>query len=148
VEASSPSDAKVVGLKLVLPRTTPPDIRVVLTLVDQRDGEPAGLRVYYANDSILAKTTASDFLAAGGVVLNEHQPDGRDAQTISDTVGKRAMPVTVGSFHGVLIHGDEVKAGVRPYGLYWSDGEREFSLLAGVKDPAPIIDFARSIYCP
>jgi hypothetical protein len=146
-EVANPEEASVAGFTVVLPRLAPSGTRVVLTLVDQRAGEPTGIRVYWGSSRIGAQATLADFLASGGVMLNEHQPDGRDAPTIAATVGKRAMPVAVASFEGVLIHGDEVKPGVRSYGLYWSDGKREFSLL-GVPDPAPIIDLARSIYCP
>jgi len=106
------------------------------------------MRLYYGVDAIGDTATLDDFLATGGVLVNQWKSDGQTAQTVFDSVGKRAVPVAVGPYPAAMVHGDEIQTKIRPFGLYWSDGTRDFSILAGVDRPETVIDLARSIYCP
>jgi hypothetical protein len=132
---------------VLVPARAPEGLDRVLVLEDNR-ADRQGMRLYYGPVSVVGSMTIDDFLGAGGIVVSEWKSDGQSAQVVFDAVGKRAIPVAIGPYDAAMVHGDEISTRIRPYGLYWSDGSRDFSILSGVDRPETTIDLARSIYCP
>lgn len=120
----------------------PADASLQLVLVDA-DGV---LRLYFGGPEITEGLTLPDFVAAAGIVVLEKPPAGQDAALVISTVGSRAGRIDVGPYPGALVHADPVGPGVRTWNLYWSDGQRDWSIIGGV-DPETVVALGRSVYC-
>jgi hypothetical protein len=96
--------------------------------------------------------TIEQILNEGDWILGESPARGLDpAEALRDLekVGKqaRAASVQVGRFSATLILQDPSDpAGVRPFGLYWSDGGRDMYIRAAAPSNH-LVDFARTFYC-
>lgn len=90
--------------------------------------------------------TVVDLVSRGGVYVFQQGARGIDAAVVLDTVGSRGGGLTVGPYMAALVHGDPERNGVRPFGLYWSDGVRNWSVRGGVSGE-DLVAFARSLYC-
>lgn len=104
------------------------------------------IRAYYGPANA-ADLTVDAFLSAGGVIIGEASTTGRDATFVIGSVGKRAATVGVGPYVAALVHADPLADGTRPYGLYWSDGTLDLSIVAGDLAPESVIGIARAFYC-
>lgn len=118
-----------------------------LLLVDEVKGRPAGARAYFSASPISADDTVVNFLRDGGVMFMQRDTVGNDYETVRQTIGDYAQLVRVGEFDAALVHADPIAPGFRHYALYWSDGEYDYTIHAGVVDPADAVEVARSIYC-
>jgi hypothetical protein len=120
----------------------PPSAPLQLILLDS-DGV---LRLYFGGPAIAEGMTLPEFVSGGGVVVLEKPLAGQDADLVVTTVGSRAGRIAVGPHGGALVHADPVGTGVRTWNLYWSDGERDWSIIGGV-DPETVVTLGRSLYC-
>lgn len=150
VRVSDASLAEAVPFKVASPGISlPVQVRLLVNLDDVNgDGitEPS-LRTYYSASAWTSSTTLTEFLESGGVVFEQSQAAGVDAEYIAAALGSRATMVAIGSYQGALVHADPISAkGTRPYYLTWSDGTVDAQLIGDVS-PSAIIGWARSIYC-
>lgn len=148
------SDASLIGvagLRPIMPREVG---GLRLLGMYERDVLPSAWAFYHADPLPVAGTTG-DFLRAGGVIVKQEPTQGVDGPaaariTEENTEGRRhATLVQVGEYEAALVYGDEVYPEVRPVGLYWSDGETDWSIRAdsGLVSSGVVIDLARSMYC-
>ena len=100
----------------------------------------------YYLDGDLNGLTRSEFLRLGGIEFDQDTGDGSFAKYLLDTFRHRAVPVTIGSFEGAVTWGDPLADGVRPHGVYWSDGKYNYSLIAD-RSAADLVSLARDIVC-
>lgn len=150
-EASLPSGA------FLLPPATADGKQVQALLVNGTSADPAQgepmVRVYYGERSVGPDDRFEDFVAAGGIVLEESLGEDRDVAWWHDmfsNIGRSPLPPTfeIGPLTGVAVHGDPiVRNDIRPWHLHWSEGGRNFTVV-GATSSAVLVDFARSMYCP
>lgn len=102
----------------------------------------------YFLDRPLGAATRSDFLAEGGVQVDQEPltPDGPFAMYLLATLGDRAVPVKVGPFDGALTWADPDVKGNRSHNLYWSDGEYNYSLISN-RSAAAVVNLGRTLVC-
>lgn len=101
--------------------------------------------VYSPADATVGLST-TEFLRTGGIVLIQLPFAGQDAKTVLSAVTRNVWEVDVGTHPAALVWGDPVAEDVRPFGLYWADGESQW-VLRGAVAPDELINLARSIYC-
>lgn len=103
---------------------------------------------YFADSRIGEEDTTLDLMKSGGMMVVERPTSGVDLATRAEVVlGDDGASVAVGSTIATMILGDEWASGVRPYFLFWTDRGSDWTLIAGLDDPAAVIDVARSIAC-
>jgi hypothetical protein len=145
----------VIPFDPLLPRTAPAAGPLQATLTESdpavRESERSIMLVYSPNP-LADNDTFASLMAGGGLTISQRAqlplegPD-RAAQVINE-VGKRGAFVAVGPHRAAWIHGDPVlRNEIRPFALYWNDGVRDWVIQSGRKDPAEVINVARSIYC-
>jgi hypothetical protein len=101
----------------------------------------------YSNAEVGDETTVGEVIASGGIVAVEQAKGETDGQVAFDATDRNRWMVDIGGQDAALIWGDEVAAGTRPFGLYWTDDERSWIVNGTPGDPDALVDFARSIYC-
>lgn len=102
----------------------------------------------YFLDRPLGKATPSEFLAMGGIQV-EQEPvtaDGSFAAYLVATLGDRATAVKVGPFDGALTWAEPLANGIRSHNLYWSDGTYNYSVIAD-RPAEAILAIGRSMVC-
>ena len=120
----------------------------LILVEDSTRGIDPGAHVFYGPSSIEPGEPLPFFVRRGGSVVRQELTDGQNARVVKETLGDRAVIVRVGQSEAALVHADPSEpSDFRPYHLYWSDGTRDWSIIAGVTDPRTVIDFAREIYC-
>jgi len=143
---------QVVGFAPLTPVTTPGDLtlQAIVLSGSGADAEAQHVALLYAPSPVGEDEVLPDFLARGGVVVIQ-KPVGDDSGSAADVVAEleeRAVVVMVERHDAALVHGDPVgNNATRPYGLHWSDGDRDWSV-SGVTTPEELISFARELYCP
>jgi len=105
-----------------------------------------GLRLYYANSPLGSDERIEDLLARGGISLEITPTAGIDGPYVMSQVGSRGMKVSIGGQSATLVHSDEIRPGLRPYNLYWSDGTYDFAIQGG-GDATSVLTLAASMYC-
>lgn len=105
--------------------------------------------VYLSREPIDASDSYQDLMSAGAALIIERpvEADVEITERAKTVLGKQATEVVVGPYRAVMNHGGEVRPGVRPYILWWSDGRRDRSLRAAFDDPRDVIEMARSMVC-
>lgn len=105
--------------------------------------------VYLSREPISASDSYQDLMSAGAALIIESPvvADVEITERAKTALGKQATEVMIGPYRAVMNHGGEVRPGVRPYGLWWSDGRRDRSLRAAWDDPRDVIEMARSMVC-
>lgn len=136
------------GFDALLPDDLP--VGLLLQVISVEPGAFAAVnevRLYYAPTPIGETTRLTDVIAEGGMLIVQRRAAGVDAALVQEEIGDRALIVDVGPHDAALVWADPLAKGVRPYNLYWSDGERDWSLIAGLTTPESVVAVARSIYC-
>jgi hypothetical protein len=141
---SSVAQARPTRYTVLLPKTLPGN-RLLGLILWQSDAEQLGL--IYSSEPVSIETTNSALHKGGGMALTERPFNGQDAKFVMENALRNKWLVEVGPHPAALIWGSEVAAGVRPFRLYWADGEREWILIGNPERPEVLLDFARSIYC-
>lgn len=110
--------------------------------------QPAGdiIALIYSPKPLADGASRLDLYANGGLMVLQQPAELPDGKTVFDSTERNRWLFRVDAHDAALIWGDEVASGVRPFGLYWSDGERSWSIV-GTQGPDILIDMARSIYC-
>lgn len=110
------------------------------------------VEVFYGSRPPLADETLHQYIDSGGVYFLQHQSVGRDAEEalrqLADQ-GRDPLPPTVdiGPYTAVAVHADPIiRNDLRPWHLYWSDGESDFSLQGNVPIDQ-LVAMARALYC-
>lgn len=120
----------------------------LILVEDVERGAGPGARVFYGTAPVGPGESLPFFVRRGGSVVRQESTKGQDARVVKETLGDRAVIVVVGRFEAALVHADPSEpSDFRPYHLYWSDDDRDWTIIAGVTDPRTLIDFARQIYC-
>ena len=103
---------------------------------------------YFGRRDLSLAGSEVDFLSAGGVIVKQTVSQGLDGPRLAAET-RSAILLQVGPYTGALIHGDETSPGLRPMGLWWSDGESDWSVRAaiGLHESSVLIDLGRSLYC-
>jgi hypothetical protein len=126
----------------------PPDpaarpLRLILV-----QAEVDAVALVYSPVPVAASDTNADLLAKGALVLTQRPFAGQDADFVLRVVPMDDWRVELGPYPGALVLGSPTAAGIRPFGLYWADGDREWILHGGgPARPEDLVDLARSIYC-
>jgi hypothetical protein len=110
---------------------------------------PSGLTgyMYYLDRPVTAAMTPSEFLAAGGIQLEiEPAADESFVDYLTSTLGDRAVAIEVGNQEGALVWADPAANGIRSHNVYWSDGTRNYALIAD-RSAETIVALAREIAC-
>jgi hypothetical protein len=104
---------------------------------------------HYGSPDLSTSTMFTGFIVAGGVIVRQAPTAGGDAVRMAEEIGPRAQIVDVGPYKAALVLGDEIATGARGLGIYWSDGERDWAVMASLThvDPLDLLKFARSLYC-
>jgi hypothetical protein len=139
------SPDEVVGFDPLMPSSAPGDLPLQAMLVNQGGDY---LTLLYAPDPVSAKEILPEFLARGGIVVNEKAVSGlSNAATVVSEIGLRAAVVEVGPHDAALVHADPIWSNeTRPYSLYWDDGVRDWNVM-GVTAAENLISFARDLHC-
>jgi hypothetical protein len=140
----------VSGFDGLTPTASPPGLSLQDVLVSGlgTDADPYLLVLLYAEKPVGDEETLPEFLGRGGVFVEQKLESemGQAADVVAE-LDDRAVVVQVGPHEAALVHADPVESNeIRPYQLYWSDGERDWSI-GGVVPPEQVIDLARSLYC-
>lgn len=123
--------------------SVPGDRRLRLAMA----GSEGDLGLFFSAADVPLDATLEEFWAAGGIVLGQRAAAGHDGQSVLAEAGARAAEVMLGPHRAALVHADPVDAdGTRTYNLYWSDGERDVSLIGNAR-PETLIEVARALYC-
>jgi hypothetical protein len=140
VQIGNVSNARV-GYVPLLPKVAPAGRTLQFLLA-------SGHSVFAAYSHAPATRTLTDamFMASAGILVLESPDAGQDGRFVLNHLKRNRWPVAVGPYVGALVWGDEVAEGVRPFGLYWADGVRQW-IVRGTGSPDELIDLARSIYC-
>jgi hypothetical protein len=147
-QTDSIDNVRLAGFDALVPDEVPSDLSLQAIMLEPGAVEDVTeVRLYYAPTPIGEDTTLVDVIADGGMLLMQRVSKGVDAALVQREVGTRAVIVQVGSHDAALIWGDQIAVGIRPYSLYWSDGERDWSLITGFETPENAVSVARSIYC-
>lgn len=105
--------------------------------------------VYYLDRPIDAPMSGVDFYKAGGLRFGS-QPRTGDGDLVDDivaTVGDRAIVVEIGPHRAALVWADPTRVvDLRTHNLYWTDGSREYFLVADM-GPEAIVNIARELVC-
>lgn len=109
--------------------------------------QTATLSVAYARKVVLPTDSTFDFLATGGFGLTERPFAGQDAELVFNTLTRNRWLVTIGDQQATLVWADPYTDTLRPFGLYWSDGIREYILIGAPTSPDELVDFARALAC-
>ena len=112
------------------------------------NGTTGVLSLAYSQAGATPRSSTFDFLGHGGFALTERPYSGQDGTEVYDSVSRNRWYVNVGSYQAALVWADPYASNLRPFGLYWSDGTREFILIGAPVSPNELVDFARSIECP
>jgi hypothetical protein len=131
-----------------------PDLRAVSAVPPDGYGEvlaveitdDPGVQSFFATSEIGEKDTIIDFFARGGIAVRQYRARGIDASVVVAEIGKRATLVGVGPYSAALVHADEIAPGLRPFHIYWSDGDSDWAIVGNVEQ-AVVIDMARSVAC-
>lgn len=108
----------------------------------------SGLASYYGLAPLSDTDASEEFFEPGGIQVIETPATGRDlADRAIAAIGDQGTLVQVGDVMAAMNHGTEIATGLRPYHLYWTDRGSDWSLAAGMDDPAQVIDVARSLAC-
>lgn len=107
----------------------------------------AYVALIYSAKRISDSDTIEELFNAGGILVVQAVPTGRDGDSMKENVGKRASLVEVGPYRAALVHAEPWVSGVRAYNLYWSDGKHDWSIQGATATPEEVIDLARSLYC-
>jgi hypothetical protein len=141
---SSVAEATPTRYTVLLPKTLPGN-RPLGLILWQPGAEQLGL--IYSSEPVSIETTNSALHKSGGMALTQRPFNGQDAEFVLENALRNKWLVEVGPHPAALVWGSEVAAGVRPFGLYWADGVREWILIGNPERPEDLVDFARSIYC-
>jgi hypothetical protein len=108
----------------------------------------AGTFAYYWDLPIEPTTTVDTFGGSRGVEFQVVPRDGGSsfASMLLAEFGDRATPVEVGPFDGALTWHDPDVNGLRRHGLYWSDGQVHYSLIAD-RPAEEIVNLGRHFAC-
>jgi hypothetical protein len=137
-------DIEVTGYEPLQP-SDPGARRLRLILVQP---EVNNVALVYSRLPIAANDTEAELLAMGALVLNQRPFSGQDGDFVLGIVPYDDWRVEVGPYSAALVLGSPTAAGIRPFGLYWADGDREWILHGGgPARPEDLVDLARSIYC-
>jgi len=110
-------------------------------------GRGGRVLAYFTAGAFAREMTRAEFMRAGGSIVSQSIPGRADiADIVLQETGDRARAVTLGWVEGVMVHGDPVSEGLRPYGLWWADARGEWSLTS-TADPASVLALARAIAC-
>jgi hypothetical protein len=139
VEAVSPR-----SYSPLLPKAVPGGRQLQLTLWLPA-AEQIGL--IYSTTAVTSETSNQALLKDGGYALTQRPFAGQDAELVMTRTSRNKWLVEVGPHPAALLWTDPVAEGVRPFRLYWADGEREWILIGHPDHPEELVDFARSIYC-
>lgn len=131
----------------------PAESRFKPTSIDGRSrqhsatGERGSVTMYFL-DRPLGSLTASELLAAGGIVLSQ---DPRiQHRTMADAAmarfPDRVITIKIGPHDGAVVWGDETRSGIRPHVVVWSDDSFEYRL-DGDRSAAALVTVARSLAC-
>jgi hypothetical protein len=130
--------------EVLLPKTLPGQ-RTLKLIVWLPEAEQLGL--VYSSSEVSADTTNSLLHSNRGMALTQRPFAGQDASFVMQSAPRNRWLVQVGPNPAALVWGSEVAPGVRPFELYWADGDREWILIGNPERPEELVDFARSIYC-
>lgn len=140
----SVAEIKPTRYTVLVPKTLPGDRVLRLTLWLPQEEQ---LGLVYSAKSVSAETRNSILHKDGGMALTQRPFNGQDAKFVLNNAPRNRWLVQVGPHPAALVWGSEVAAGVRPFGLYWADEDREWILIGNPERPEVLLDFARSIYC-
>lgn len=145
VESVASAQAKVEET-IKVPLGRPPSGELRAVLVFEADAGHIVSQLF-GPSPIEPSTTLPDFYADAGVELSQQPTTGATAQHVSGVIGsKLASIIKVGPHDAALTHGAPLETGVRPWGLYWSDGKSDYSVIGGVGAEV-IVAFGRSLVC-
>lgn len=142
---ASVHDASFAGVRPLQPSADAAGRPLQVVLVTA--GTPRDVVLIYSSKPVGERDTIEDIFNAGGISVVQALPRGQDADAVVETVGKRASRVEVGPYPAALVHAEPLVSGVRTYNIYWSDGERDWSIEGATERPEAVIDLARSVYC-
>jgi hypothetical protein len=140
------ADVRASGFDAMVPTEVPVPMQVVMT--NTKTGQITEMRAYFAADTPTEDTTLWELIEDGGMLFSQRHTIGNDAARVRRAVKGRAKIVQIGPHDAALIWGSPFfQGGRRPYGVYWSDGTFDFSLIAGLETPEQTVAVARSTYC-
>ncbi len=123
---------------------------------DEPEGRPlqhillignSNISLLYAREPLDDADTLIDAYRKGTFGLTQRPFAGQDADFVLENAPRDSWRVEVGPYPAALVLGTPLTTTIRPYGLYWADGEREWILHGDPVDPEELVDLARSIYC-
>ncbi len=149
IKVADPSEAQQRFPDFLMPPRQVADSQMQLILVeDVERGVDPGVRVYYGPSSIVPGESLPSFVKRGGILVRQELAKGQDAGVVAETLGKKTALIALGPHQAAVVHADPAEpSDFRPYHLYWSDGVRDWTIIAGVADARTVIDFARTLYC-
>jgi hypothetical protein len=104
------------------------------------------LRLFYSPQLIGSTTTWIDVWAAGGMYIEQDVDNRVDVEQLKREID-RVVVIDLGPYDAALSWDDPYAEGVRPYRLVWTDGNHDWTLVAGFDKPESAVAVARSIYC-
>jgi len=149
IKVADPSEAQQRFLDFLMPPRQVAESQMQLILVDDVErGVDPGVRVYYGPSSIVPGESLPLFVKRGGILVRQELAKGQDAGVVVETLGKKTALIALGPHQAAVVNADPSEpSDLRPYHLYWSDGVRDWTIIAGVADARTVIDFARTLYC-
>jgi hypothetical protein len=136
-----------------IPATIPEGLSlelIQLVTVPAATGEAPidSLGLYYGHGPV--DGTFEEFIADGGVAVSQQSEHLWDADTVAaeyDATDRGYSRIQIGPHDAVVHLGDPIlRDDLRPWGIYWYDGTREWTV-TGAVDPIELIEMAQSLYC-
>jgi hypothetical protein len=142
-EAVTRDEARALGYRALTPKDPKGRTEILRRML------PPAYATFLSREPIGASTTLTKLIASGGAIIIERptEPGPTIVERASAWLKAGAVPVKIGDYDGVISHGDEIASGVRPFGLWWTDGEHDWSIRAGFDDGRDVIELARSMVC-
>lgn len=141
---ASLAQAPVTAYQPILPKAVPGGRSLMLLLAN---GETQSLFAAYSDKPLQRTDTDTVLMAGRGIAVSEYPFEGQDGPFVLERVKRNRWPVQIGPHPGALVWADEIATGVRPFGVYWADGVRQWIIRGNPVHPDELVDVARSIYC-
>lgn len=126
------------------PKRLPDGLALQAILLPEVESEV--VRLYYAEKPLDEQVALEDWLASRVGVVEERAARGGTADVAMETMQGRGTLVRVGSYDAAIVLSTPISSGVKTTNLYWSDGTRDWTIIANL-EPSETLDLARSIYC-
>jgi hypothetical protein len=101
----------------------------------------------FSTKPVSSTDSTFEFLDQGGFALSERPFAGQTGTLVYDSLVRDRWMVQIGEREAALVHADPYSPTLRPFGLYWADGELEYILIGAPASANDLIDFGRGMTC-